>query len=272
MSVRSRALPPGWYPSGREETMRQIEELRADARPPAGVAPHAGWAFSGQLALEVIGCLAPDTETVVVVGGHLRAADGLVAAFEEGYETPLGVIPADLALLERLRRNLDIREDAYADNTVEVQLPFIRHLLPEAKVLGLRAAPAAAALQLGEALGTAAREGASLAVVGSTDLTHYGSSYGFTPRGTGKEAVQWVREVNDRRLVDALLTMDLEGAIELARRERSACSVGGAVCAARFAAALGVTAGSLLSYRSSYEIHPAESFVGYAAIIYPDNG
>lgn len=275
MLIRPRALPPGWYPSGRGEIVRRIEEyLKAgpESSPPAlaAVAPHAGWEFSGRIACRALRCLPPDTETVAVIGGHLGPEDGLLAAFEQGYETPLGTIEADLALLDSLRARLRIGEDRYPDNTVEIQLPFVRHFLPRARALALRASPSQDALRLGEALAAYAREsGRRTAVVGSTDLTHYGPNYGFTPQGSGAAALKWVREVNDRRLVEALLELRLEQALELARRERSACSIGGAVAAARFARELGCSEGRLLEYATSHDVHPASSFVGYAAVIYP---
>jgi len=277
MLIRRRQLPPGWYPAGKDQTVRRIEEFLRDGReaPPralAVVAPHAGWEFSGRIACRALRCLPPDTETVVVVGGHLHPEDGVLAAFEQGYESPLGVIEADLDLLERLRTRLPIDEDRCADNTVEIQLPFVRYLLPKARALALRAAPAAIALRLGEAVAACALEaGRRTAVVGSTDLTHYGPNYGFSPRGSGAAALEWVREVNDRRLVDALVALELEKALQLALAERSACSAGGAVAAARFAQVRSCTAGRLLEYATSHDVHPGSSFVGYAAIIYPED-
>jgi len=276
MVIRRRSLPPGWYPSGRGEIVRRIEEfLKASPEPSppacAAVAPHAGWEFSGRIACRALRCLPSDTETVVVVGGHLGQGEGVLAAFEQGYETPLGAVEADLELLEALRGRLEVSEDRYADNTVEIQLPFLRHLLPRARALALRASPSQAALRLGEALAACARETRRrTAVVGSTDLTHYGPNYGFSPRGSGTEAVKWVREVNDRRLVEALLGLQLEQALELAHREHSACSAGGAVAAARFARELGCARGELLEYATSHDVYPGSSFVGYAAIIYPE--
>jgi hypothetical protein len=144
-------------------------------------------------------------------------------------------------------------------------------LFPKARALALRAPPAEIALRLGEALAACAREtGRRTAVVGSTDLTHYGPNYGFSPRGSGAAALEWVREVNDRRLVDALVGLQLDQALQLSLRERSACSAGGAVAAARFAQELGCTGGRLLEYATSHDVHPGSSFVGYAAIIYPE--
>ena len=283
MSVRPRALPAGWYPEGETQTRRQIEgflklagnaDIHVGLRPGqsacAGVAPHAGWEFSGRLACLVLRCLEPGIQTVVVVGGHMHPGDGVLAAFEDGYETPLGTLPADLELLACLRERVQIAEDRWQDNTVEVQLPFVRHLVPRARALGLRVAPSAEAVALGEALGAcAAQLDRKLAVIGSTDLTHYGPNYGFTPLGTGPEALAWVREHNDRRLLDSLLALQHERTLELARREHSACSAGAAVAAARFAELHGAHRGHLLDYATSYDRYPGSSFVGYAAISFP---
>ena len=275
MRVRRRGLPPGWYPGGKTQTLREIDALghglpKGEATARAGIAPHAGWSFSGRIALEVLRCFPLEVRTVVVIGGHMHPHSGVVAAFEEGYETPLGTLPADLELLELLKGSVEIREDRQDDNTVEIQLPLVRHLFPQARALALRAAPSSEALALGEALaGIQRRAGMSLAVVGSTDLTHYGPNYGFAPRGTGPEALSWVREVNDRRFVEAMVALDLGEALDRALREHSACSAGGAVAAAKYAAASGCGRGLLLDYRTSHDVYPGESFVGYAGIIYP---
>ena len=104
-------------------------------------------------------------------------------------------------------------------------------------------------------------------LLGSTDLTHYGPSYDFAPEGSGEAAVRWVREVNDRRFIDAVVALDGEEAVRLALRERSACSAGAAAAAIAFARAGGATAARLLHYRTSLDVMPAASFVGYAAIL-----
>jgi hypothetical protein len=285
MGVRKRRLPPGWYPDTAEQTLKEIGEmgglasgfhdpasaLAADARQAcAGILPHAGWHFSGRLALEVLSSLARGIDTIVIIGGHLGSTDRIVSAFEDSYDTPLGELKADLGLLEALRSGLDIREDRERDNTVEVHLPLVRYLAPEALVLGMRAPPSPLAAALGKAIAEAAAVlGRRVAVAGSTDLTHYGSNYDFSPAGSGAEAQRWVREVNDRRIVQSMLDLDIDLALEGARRERSACSIGGAAAAMRFARESGVSSGKLVGYMTSSDVQPGESFVGYAGIIYP---
>ncbi|HUI72061.1 MAG TPA: AmmeMemoRadiSam system protein B, partial [Spirochaetia bacterium] len=49
---------------------------------------------------------------------------------------------------------------------------------------------------------------------------------------------------------------------------RSACSAGGALGAVSFAKEMGVSKGALLRYMTSFDVHPAESFVGYAGVLY----
>ncbi len=284
MSVRRRRLSPGWYPETAEQARREIDDMKgprsgsaapvdaaaAPARPAvAGIVPHAGWHFSGRLAREVLGSLARNIDTIVIIGGHMDSADRIVAAFDDSYETPFGELKADLSLLEALRSVLDIREDRETDNTVEVHLPILRWLAPTVMVLGMRTPPSPAAADLGKRIAHAAASlGRRAGVAGSTDLTHYGTNYGFSPAGSGPAALQWVRDVNDRRIIDSMIAMNVGETLERAHRERSACSIGGAVAAMSFAQEHGVSAGELVGYMTSSDVSPGPSFVGYAGILY----
>ena len=150
----------------------------------AGIAPHAGWEFSGSLALQVISCIATGMDTIVIIGGHLASSDGIMIYTEDAFETPLGLVEADRELREGLGKRFHLAEDAETDNTVEIQLSLVRFAAPKARVVGLRAPPSTLAEKLGECIAeTASLLGRHVAVLGSTDLTHYGPGYGFTPAG-----------------------------------------------------------------------------------------
>ena len=274
MKKRRRALPPGWYPESRDEITRVFSSWESDlptatANGIAGIVPHAGWTFSGRLAYRVFRELGREVETVIVVGGHLPGAAGVYAAIDDLFETPLGEVPGDMELLECLSAKLSLKEDNHPDNTVEIQLPMVKYFFPESQLLWLRSSPEGE----GKGLGLLLHECAlslerKIIVIGSTDLTHYGPNYGFMPRGTGKEARNWVKEENDRQVINAFLTMDREAAIESGVKKMAACSAGGALSAMEFAGASGCGRGELLEYGTSYDIHPSDSFVGYGAIIY----
>jgi hypothetical protein len=217
----------------------------------------------------VLSALARGSDTIVIIGGHMSSSDGIVSAFDDSYDTPLGELRADLQLLEALRRGLDIREDRERDNTVEVHLPIVRCLAPAAMVLGMRAPPSPVAADLGKRIAEAAAAlGRRAVVAGSTDLTHYGMNYDFSPAGSGAEDLRWVREVNDRRIIESMLALNVAETLERASRERSACSIGGALAAMSFAREHGVSAGNLIGYMTSSDVSPGSSFVGYAGILY----
>src|SRR5689334_3881061 len=120
MRVRKRYLPAGWYPAGAAEAASTIDEMRPPAAELtdaglAGVVPHAGWVFSGRLVVEVVSGLSRSMDTIVIIGGHLGRADGIVCLGEDAYDTPLGQVAADTALLREVRGQIPMREDNAPD-------------------------------------------------------------------------------------------------------------------------------------------------------------
>jgi AmmeMemoRadiSam system protein B len=273
--IRRRKLPAGWYPAEAGGIKKAIsiwskgDDGGSENKAIAGVVPHAGWDFSGELAYDVLRQLNPGVETIAVVGGHLPNRSMVLMAEEDSFETPMGPLEADTELKTRLAGRLSVLADSQPDNTVEIQLPIIKYLYPEAKLLYLRVSPTHDAVILGETLyDLAASTNRSVAVIGSTDLTHYGPAYGFTPAGSGDKAVEWVKNKNDRVFLDFLLRMEAEEAMAHARTNSSACSAGGAAAAVSFSRKMGVEAGSLVGYRMSCDLHASESFVGYGGVAY----
>lgn len=274
---RRSALPNGWYPRDRETITRVLAEWTEGLKTrgaAAVVSPHAGWSFSGRLSALAIAALV-GSETIVVVGGHLPQNSPILYARESSFETVCGELPADVELLDALGDELrdsgvpSPHPDEYVDNSVEVLLPMIAALQPEAKILWLRSPPHYGAKELGAALGRASTLlGKKVACVGSTDLTHYGPAYGFMPAGIGEKAEKWVKSVNDKAFIDALLDMNCEVALTHAVKKGSACSAGAAVASLSFAIEVGATEAELLDYATSLDIRQDDSFVGYAAIAF----
>ncbi|MFW6139089.1 MAG: AmmeMemoRadiSam system protein B, partial [Spirochaetota bacterium] len=104
--------------------------------------------------------------------------------------------------------------------------------------------------------------------IGSTDLTHYGPNYGFSPRGIGGDSLTWMKEVNDKRVIDLFLALDPEGVMKEASVSKNACCPGAAAAAISAVKEMGVEKGSLVEYATSYDVHPDTSFVGYAGVVY----
>jgi AmmeMemoRadiSam system protein B len=232
--------------------------------------------------------------TVALIGGHLPSGMGPLFAMEEAVETPLGNITIDGELRDLLRGETGGEPDRWQDNTVEVFLPMIKYFFPRAGLLWLRLPAEISSFEAGKILVRAARSlNRDLRVMGSTDLTHYGSNYGFYPQGFGPGALDWVRTVNDRRFIDAVESGDPVLVLKRAEGERSACSAGavlgvmgyaGELRAAAAGPAAGVdnmgsldgagrAGGECIAYGTSADMGPENgeipgSFVGYGAFVW----
>jgi len=285
MVVREPDFAGSWYPAERAECLqvfasyeRQCVPRKSQDPAQGGIVPHAGWVFSGQLAYNAIRELArsqknKDVDTVLLLGGHLHPSSSVAIMARGGFWTPLGTIPTDEELAAALLSANALKEidpeRHTPDNTVELQAPFIKHLFPQAKLVVLAAPPRAESLDLARSAVRLAREmGRTLAVVGSTDLTHYGPNYGWAPHGQGDRALQWVREENDRRFIDVACRLEPTAMLEEALERSNACCPGAAAAAVAAGLELGATAGELLRYSTSADVRPDASFVGYAAIVF----
>jgi len=278
MSTRRRVLPGGWYPGSADECVSEIRGFLAGFSPPAGkwlggVAPHAGWFFSGRAAARVVctlaGAVKPDR--VVVYGGHLPANSEPIVYTEDAWETPLGLQAMDSALSQELVARGDAvrATSSFSDNTVEVLLPFVKHFFPGVLLIAVHAPSSEKAINLGAVVDALLVEKALSAVyIGSADLTHYGPNYGFTPKGAGPASVEWVKAENDKSLIDKALAMDAKGLLEDARRRHNTCSAGPIASVMESVRRHGINQGKLIEYYTSYDVMPNWSFVGYAAIVF----
>ncbi len=274
MSMRFRKLPEGWYPTRSDNIKKMIdnwtEGVEYDEMTSAAVVPHAGWYFSGRTAAKTLKKLCSNKDVIAVIGGHLPPGNPILVASEDYFELPdNGRAKNSAGILGCLKKEISVKEDVYADNTVEVLLPMINQMAPDAEILWLRAPSDSKSIILAEKLKNIFDDqGVSGAVVGSTDLTHYGPNYGFAPMDSLNDPVSWVKNINDQRMIDAMIAMNPDNIINTALSETSACSPGAAAAAAVFAGLMNIKSGMLVDYACSYDIQPSRSFVGYAGIIY----
>jgi AmmeMemoRadiSam system protein B len=236
----------------------------------AAIVPHAGWYYSGLTAAAAISVLDSEAETVAVIGGHLPPGMPVLLAEEDGVKTPLGLMKIDGELREQFIKRISTRPDRYQDNTVEVLLPMVHYFFPRAQLLWARFPAELASFEAGKVLAeTAWALGRRIAVLSSTDLTHYGENYGFSPRGKGKAALEWVKTVNDAAFINAVLEGNPQLVLKRAVEDFSACSAGAVLGGMGFVSSRGKIRAVLLDYRTSAaaaEDKTPASFVGYAAI------
>ena len=271
MRVRPAAVAGTWYPGTAGALKRDLDLYidAADVQPSADIdaiiAPHAGLMFSGPVgAYAYKAASAGSYEVVFLVGpSHFSAFDGVSLWPDGEFESPLGSlrIHADAAA-EILRSPIvhDLPAAHKREHALEMQLPFLRHLLPDVPIV-----PMLIGYQTRTTIETLAQVLAAAAgtrralLVASTDLSHY-----FDARAAA---------ALDARVQDHVARFDPAGLLELferypeAERGRYVACGGGAAIAVMMAAQIqGVSGGRVLRYAHSGEISgDYDGVVGYLA-------
>ena len=246
-----------------------------------GLVPHAGWMFSARTAAAALKALASRDRLarVVIFGADHWGIGGSGGVYDAGaWETPLGEVAIDGPLASALLRSVPgLRADPSAharEHSIEVQLPLMRVLNEGVKVVPIAISPQAEAVEVGRAVGRVlASDFPDASVIGSTDLTHYGPQYGFTPGGGGDAGLEWAKE-NDARVMKLVEAMRVDEVLTETAARQNACGGGAIAATMAAAAAMGATRGICLEYTSSAEVMRklrmglAEDAVGYAAVVF----
>ena len=185
------AVAGSFYPADPDRLRRQVTELfvgasaTAKTTPKAVIAPHAGYAYSGQIAAAAFATLRAGAQRfarVVVIGpAHYVAIRGIALPTVDAFETPLGRVPVDRdAVSEIADLPFVLPSDAAhaPEHALEVELPFLQIVLPSFSLVPLVVGDAAAQ----EVADVLARlwSGPETLLVVSSDLSHY---YDIAQRG-----------------------------------------------------------------------------------------
>jgi MEMO1 family protein len=177
-----------------------------------------------------------------------------------GFDSPLGVASIDEACATRLLETSPLifeHPAAHArEHSLEMQLPFIRRVLPHARIVPLLMGwqSRAVAAELGRTLGVAL-QGAAVVLVASTDLSHYHDA------GTARVLDARVMAQVERFSPDGLQTL-------LDENPDHACGGGPTVAVMRAAQALGARDALILNYADSGDVSGDKSaVVGYLAAV-----
>lgn len=261
MQVRTPAVAGMFYPGEPNHLEQLLERFflgaeTAEVRDPyAIVAPHAGYVYSGAVAGRAYATLPAEFDgTFVVVGPSHGGYPTCASAVP--WETPLGVVDVDTAVVEAL--GIPTNESYMRDeHALEVQMPFIKYRCPRARIapvmMGLQDLGSAAIL--GDRIDRAAEAtGREVRVIASSDFSHY--------------VPDRVARSHDLYAIEALADLDLERFYQrIAERRVTACGYGAIAAACVAAEARGATHARLLRYATSGDATgDTSSVVGYAAL------
>ncbi len=278
---------PAQHNSCLDEISQCLDEVELSKSLPenivAGIVPHAGWLFSGKLAAMVFSAIKQQHEkvnTFVIFGATHSYSGRLPAVYDRGrWITPIGEAVIDEELADTVIRTKAAVSDPDAhqfEHSIEVQIPFIQHLFPGTKILPILTPPAKQAITLGSTIGDiiATKDDKKIVCIGSTDLTHYGPRYNFSPMGNSADALRWASEVNDKEFIDLALNLEPEAMLTSADEKCNACGPGAAAAAVAVAKSLNKTKGLLLAHTNSNDVMlkkmgtKSQETVGYTAIIF----
>lgn len=281
MEKKKMAFAGSWYPATAIECEASIQGFlnetkeSPDGNYVGGIVPHAGWYYSGSIACRVIASLESDEkiDTIVLFGGHMHKQSEPFILTHGFIETPFGDIEVDRELVDKICAGISLRkrspEKFPNENTFELQNAFIKYFYPDAKIVVCGVAPSFFASIIGTMV---VAESQSLLknikVIGSTDMTHYGPDFGFTSKGTGESAVEWVKNKNDRTAIAAMMEMDESNIITQGLENKNMCCPGAAAATAAACKKLGAVKALELDYATSFDKSASNSFVGYSGILY----
>jgi MEMO1 family protein len=224
-----------WYPSDPVQLRALLEDKFGEARQQSEVpesrfdvavlVPHASPFYSGRVAASAFLRAAAHRPRRVLLIGFSHSGDhaGVAIPPFECYRTPLGDCTVDLQAVDTLLSQPPFARGDVIDHSVEIQIPFLQFAMPEAQIVPMFAG-------IVDEAGSAAAAGAlaslmthDTVLVASSDLTHYGHAFGFTPFPLDEDTPRRIHE-QDFETLRVILALDLrEYRRNLLRRPMSLC-------------------------------------------------
>jgi len=223
-AVKEPNLAGSWYPARSDALAREIGRLLEAVSPAGGcaptglVAPHAAYRYSGACAAAGYARLQGSSavRVVVIAPSHRGRFRGAAVLPADGYATPLGTVGVDTETVAELSRHelINIDPAPFAqEHAIEIQLPFLQTVLPAARLVPvlIGALEVEDARELAKILRPALESAATVVVV-SSDLTHYGSDFGYLPfPPTDEQSVRKGLRELDGGAVDLIVAGDADG-------------------------------------------------------------
>ena len=181
--IRQPAVAGRFYPYSKPDLERELERCVSRSAFPKEVigliAPHAGYLFSGSCAGKAFGMVAIPESVIIMGVDHRGCGSPLVVDGNDYWRTPLGDVEVD----DRLRRRLLARSKVFRSETdagrkehsLEVQVPFIQFLNPQAKILPIIVSSSSVQdlLEAGREIASAIRDDSRTLLLASTDMSHF---------------------------------------------------------------------------------------------------
>ncbi len=215
-----------WYPGEKKALEAMLDKFGQDAAPPkldgviALIMPHAGYEFSGRVAMWGAKAIAGRAyDRVVVIGpSHRFPLTNLVSIPNVSkYRTPFGDLDVDFDFVKRLRKSkyvVDIPKVHAFEHSVQMELPLLQYALENPKIVPIVCGQLDRATTKAVAALILKNISSKTLVVVSSDFTHYGLDYGYVPFRSDVEANLEKLDMGAFREIEALSADGLRNYIE----------------------------------------------------------
>lgn len=259
MKIRTCAVAGMFYPRDPNhleqllENYFQKKQTGIDAK--GIVSPHAGYPYSGEISAWAFSTIPESFDgTFIIIGpshsGYVTSVSYLP------WETPLGIVDNDTDLAAAIDLEADEVSHQQPDNSLEVQIPFIKYRFPRARMVPVLMGDQdlqSAEILSEQILDAVKRTGRNVRIVASSDFSHY-------------VPIEKAR-TDDRYAIEALSDLNVtEFYRRLAMRRVTACGFGPIATMCLVCQGLGATKSQLIRYATSGDVTGDTTVVGYAAI------
>jgi len=146
IKIREPIVEGIFYPSDEKHAQKLIQKLIAEAGVKQGkafaiITPHAGYRYAGPIAASAfLAAAGRSIKTAVILAPvHRDPQDEVYLPESESFRTPLGLLQVNHTLVDELIEcsNHFFKNDIphLEEHCIEVQLPFIQYLFPDAKIV-----------------------------------------------------------------------------------------------------------------------------------------
>ncbi|MFC2001185.1 AmmeMemoRadiSam system protein B [Chloroflexota bacterium] len=264
--IREPVAAGQFYPASAPQLRAMIDMMvdeKAEKQEVIGlVSPHAGYPYSGPVAMATISRI-KFKDTFIIIGPSHSGQGKPFSIMTKGvWKTPLGEVEIDSELGKQiLATSSHLQEDQVAhlfEHSVEVQIPFLQYFQPDTRIVPIVLSYARGDIykEIGQEIASAIKAlHREAVIIASGDMTHY------EPQERAQK--------KDAQAIEAIVALDED---ELTRRFEelniSMCAYAPAVCLIAAARELGATEAELVKYQTSGDTTgDYSSVVGYAGII-----
>ena len=276
-TVRPPVVAGKFYSESPEILKAAITGFLDDAEPVSApdplalILPHAGYIYSGQIAADGYNqARGHSYDTVVILGtNHTSPHFSKIALYPgDGFTTPLGTARVDRTIMEALKAaspDCVLTSSPHQnEHSVEVHVPFIQVVFPQAKIVPVIIGTPDARLceRFGQALGEVLK-GKKALIVASSDLSHYPSHADAV--AVDIPILAAIATLDPQRVKEAIKAPMNKG---IANLHTGACGEGPILTAVVAAKAMGAKGGKVVSYANSGDIAIGDRsrVVGYGAV------